>query len=247
MTVPLDRRLGRGREGVSDASGGDLSRDASSTDPSDAQSGLGPDLSPGLRVGTGWDARPGVPDLNRSALEVAPLLLGCVLRTPDAAVRIVEVEAYDGALDPASHAFRGPTRRNAVMFGPPGFLYVYSLHGHSCLNVACREPGVASAVLLRAGEVIEGLDAVRARRPGVSDAALARGPGNLCRALGITLAENGADLAGPRARLEAGSPPLALASGPRVNVSSAAGREWRFWDADSASVSAFKRHPRAVD
>jgi DNA-3-methyladenine glycosylase len=185
-----------------------------------------------------------VPDLRRPALQVAPGLLGCVLRTVDAAMRIVEVEAYEGALDPASHAYRGPTRRNAVMFGPPGFLYVYQLHGHACCNVVCREPGVASAVLLRAGEVVDGWDAVRARRPGVADAALARGPGNLCRALGIVPATNGADLRGPAVWLEPGTGPAGpAASGPRVNVSKAGRRSWRFWLPDSPAVSAYKRHP----
>lgn len=188
----------------------------------------------------------GVPDLRRPALEVAPELLGCVLRTADAAVRIVEVEAYEGASDAASHAFRGPSRRNAVMFGPPGFLYVYALHGHACMNVVCREPGVASAVLLRAGEVIEGLDAARARRRvGASDAELARGPGNLCRALGIVHADNGADLAGPTVRLEAGPAPERVEFGPRVNIAEASERPWRFWIAGSPAVSAFKRHPRS--
>lgn len=188
-----------------------------------------------------------LPDLRRPALEVAPSLLGCVLRTPDAAARIVEVEAYEGALDPASHAFRGPTRRNAVMFGPAGVLYVYQLHGHSCCNVVCRESGVASAVLLRAGEIVDGLAAVRSRRPGVPDARLARGPGNLCRALGIGPAHNGADLTGPLVRLEPGPSPDAVASGPRVNIAGAAARPWRFWVPGSPAVSAYKRHAAAGD
>lgn len=183
-----------------------------------------------------------VPDLGRPALEVAPLLLGCVLRTPDAALRIVEVEAYEGGDDPASHGYRGPTRRNGVMFGPPGRLYVYQLHGHACANVVCREEGVSSAVLLRAGEIVDGLDAARARRPGVADARLARGPGNLCRALGIVPATNGASLAGPELWLLPGPRPAAIEVGPRVNVGSAAERAWRFWDAASPAVSAYQRH-----
>lgn len=186
-----------------------------------------------------------MPDLWRPALEVAPLLLGCVLRTPDAAVRLVEVEAYEGTLDPASHAFRGESRRNAVMFGPAGHLYVYQLHGHSCMNVVCGPEGIASAVLLRAGEVVDGWDAVRARRPGVADAALARGPGNLCRALGIGAAHNGVPLTGPAVVLAPGTPPDAVASGPRVNVSTAANRTWRFWVPGSPAVSSYKRHPAA--
>lgn len=187
--------------------------------------------------------RGGLPDLSRPALEVAPLLLGCVLRTPDAAARIVEVEAYEGALDPASHAFRGVTRRNVIMFGPSGFLYVYALHGHSCCNIVCGPDGTASAVLLRAAEIVDGRDAVRGRRPGVVDARLARGPGNLCRALGITRSDNGANLTEGALRLESGTPPSAVASGPRVNVSRAADRTWRFWDAASSAVSAYRRHP----
>lgn len=191
-----------------------------------------------------------LPDLTRPALQVAPELLGCVLRTPDAAARIVEVEAYEGASDPASHAYRGLTRRNAVMFGPAGFLYVYQLHGHSCMNIVCGVEGVSSAVLIRAGELVDGLDAARPRRPAAkSDAALGRGPGNVCRALGITWALNGTPLTGPDVVLEPGPPPAAVASGPRVNVGGAADRPWRFWDAASPAVSAFKRHaaPRPDD
>lgn len=188
-----------------------------------------------------------VPDLRRPAVEVAPDLLGCVLRTADAAVRIVEVEAYEGGTDPASHAFRGPTGRNSVMFGPAGVLYVYQLHGHSCCNVICRDAGVAGGVLLRAGEIVDGFVAARARRPGVPDARLARGPGNLCRALGIGPGHNGADLRGPLVFLEPGLPPDAVAAGPRVNVAGAAARPWRFWVPGSPAVSAYKRHASARD
>lgn len=187
------------------------------------------------------------PELSGAATSVAPALLGCVLRTADAAVRIVEVEAYEGAHDPASHAYRGLTRRTQAMFGAAGHLYVYGLHGHACANIVCGPDGVASAVLIRAGEVVEGLDAVRARRrPGAKDAELARGPGNLCAALGITRAFDGAALSGPLVWLEPGPAPDAVAAGPRVNISTAAGWPWRFWDAASPAVSAFKRHPRAL-
>ena len=104
--------------------------------------------------------------LERPVLEVAPLLLGATLRHGDVAVRLTEVEAYDGANDPGSHAHRGPTARNAVMFGPAGHLYVYFTYGmHHCCNVVCGPEGVASAVLLRAGEVIDGLETARQRRP----------------------------------------------------------------------------------
>lgn len=188
---------------------------------------------------------PALPDLSGRGLEVAPRLLGCVLATDDAAIRIVEVEAYEGSDDPASHAFRGLTRRNAIMFGPPGHLYVYQLHGHACANIVCGPEGVATAVLVRAGEVIAGLDAARARRPGVPDSALAQGPGNLCRALGLTASDNGVDLATGRVRLLPPDAQLApWASGRRVNVAHAATRLWRFWT-PSASVSAYKRHPKA--
>lgn len=182
-------------------------------------------------------------DLSRPALEVAPLLVGCVLRVGEVAGRIVEVEAYEGTSDPASHAWKGPTRRNAVMFGPPGHLYVYRLHGHHCCNVVCREEGVASAVLIRAVEIVDGLDIARARRPKAADVALGRGPGNLTRALGITMGHLGADLRGPVVRLQAGARPARVARGPRVNVSRAFVEPWRFWDAESASVSAYQAHP----
>ena len=178
-----------------------------------------------------------------TALAVAPLLLGHVLRVGEVGVRLVEVEAYEGGLDPASHAWRGTTARNRTMFGPPGHLYVYGIHGHACANLVCGVEEVASAVLLRAGEVVEGVDVARERRPGVRDAWLARGPGNLCRALGITRSDDGAGLAGPRMVLVPGRPPDAVASGPRVNVSRAHEWPWRFWDPASPSVSAFKAHP----
>lgn len=188
-----------------------------------------------------------IPDLARPGLEVAPLLLGCLLTTPVGTVRLVEVEAYEGQSDPASHAWRGKTARNAAMFAHGGSLYVYRIHGHHCANVVCGEAGVASAVLLRAGEVLEGLDAVRERRPGVPDEKLARGPGNLCRALGISLDMNGASLRGPDIVLWADesdeTPDVAI--GPRVNVSRAAERPWRFWLPGSLAVSSFKAH-RAV-
>lgn len=180
-----------------------------------------------------------LPDLGRQALVVAPQLLGCVVRVGAVAARLVEVEAYEGESDPASHAWKGPGRRNAVMFGPAGRLYVYQMHGHHCCNIVCGEEGIASAVLLRAGEIVDGLDAARGRRPGVSDPALGRGPGNLCRALGITSALNGDLLAGPAIVLEgAAVPPGAVAAGPRVNVARATDRPWRFWLPGHPSVSA---------
>ena len=123
----------------------------------------------------------GSPDLrgllSAPVLEVAPRLLGATLRHGDVAVRLTEVEAYDGANDAGSHAYRGRTPRTAVMFGPPGFLYCYFTYGmHVCCNVVTGVDGTASAVLLRAGEVTEGLELARARRPGASDRDLVRSP-----------------------------------------------------------------------
>lgn len=194
-----------------------------------------------------------LPDLTRHAPDVADELLGCLLRVGPVLVRLVEVEAYDGDQDPASHAYRGRTTRNAVMFGPAGHLYVYRLHGSFCANVVCGPAGVATAVLLRAAEVLEGHDLARdrraeRRRTPVADRDLARGPGNLCRALGLTAADDGTDLSGPGRAilLPATVPVTTLGSGPRVNISRAADRPWRYWDAGSASVSPYKRHPRAV-
>ncbi len=134
--------------------------------------------------------------LRGPVLDVAPRLLGAVLRHGEVACRITEVEAYDGSGDPGSHAYRGPTARNAVMFGPPARLYVYFTYGmHYCCNVVCGPEGSASAVLLRAGEIVDGLDVARSRRTTAKgDRDLARGPANLCRALAIGAQENGHDL-----------------------------------------------------
>jgi DNA-3-methyladenine glycosylase len=137
--------------------------------------------------------------LERSALEVAPALLGAMLRGRGVVVQLTEVEAYMGDVDPGSHAFRGETARNRVMFGPPGHLYAYFTYGmHTCANVVCGPSGTASAVLLRAGRVIEGADVARARRTtSRSDADLARGPARLTVALGLALGDNGTNLLDP--------------------------------------------------
>ncbi|MFP5417398.1 MAG: DNA-3-methyladenine glycosylase [Actinomycetes bacterium] len=184
--------------------------------------------------------------LGRRALEVAPELLGCVLTVRGVAVRLTEVEAYEGADDPASHAWRGRTPRNAVMFGAPGHLYVYQMHGHHCVNVVCGPVGTASAVLLRAGEVIAGLEEARSRRPGVRDAWLARGPGNLTRALGLTAADQGRPLGADGVTLVPGRPAPSeeVRAGVRVNVSRAFDRPWRFTLAHP-SVSALSLHRNA--
>lgn len=186
--------------------------------------------------------------LERPAVEVAPQLLGAVLEHDGVAVRLTEVEAYAGAADPGSHAYRGRTRRNAVMFGPPGRLYCYLSHGiHVCANVSVGPAGEASAVLLRAGEVVAGLDEARLRRPGWSDRDLARGPGRLCRALGITLDHGGADVVeGAEIALTlSASPAVGVHSGPRTGLRLAADRPWRFWLARDPTVSPHRRHPRA--
>lgn len=182
----------------------------------------------------------------RDSLEVAPELLNQVLVAGERVLRIVEVEAYRGQEDPASHAYRGPTRRNATMFGPPGLLYVYRSYGlHFCANVVCGTEGVAVAVLLRAGAPESGLPELRAARPSArSDRDLARGPGRLCQALGIDLSYDGVDLTGSDARLrlaEGGWPaPARLERGPRVGVSVAADRHWRWWIAGDPHVSRWR-------
>ena len=154
---------------------------------------------------------------------------------------LTEVEAYLGADDPASHAYRGPSPRNRSMFSGPGHLYVYRSHGlHWCCNVVTGPEGQPSAVLLRAGQVTEGLSLARARRgAGKADAALARGPGCLTQALGITGADDGAHLlAGGALRLEPGSEPAsAVVSGPRVGISKATDKQWRFWVSGDPTVS----------
>jgi DNA-3-methyladenine glycosylase len=174
-------------------------------------------------------------------LEVAPLLLGATLRQGEVAVQLTEVEAYDGANDPGSHAHRGRTARNSVMFGPAGHLYVYFTYGmHHCCNVVCGSNGVASAVLLRAGEVVDGLETARQRRPRSSDRDLARGPARLCTALGIDLDQNGSRLDTPPLTLEPGPAPEAVASGPRVGLRLASDRAWRFWLPDEPTVSQYR-------
>ncbi|AWK08450.1 DNA-3-methyladenine glycosylase [Streptomyces spongiicola] len=192
--------------------------------------------------------------LARPAEEVAPELLGAVLTHETAegtvSVLVTETEAYSGTADPASHAYRGRTPRNAVMFGPAGHLYVYRSHGlHWCANIVTGTDGVASAVLIRAGRVIGGEDLARSRRgPKVEDPRLARGPGNFCQALGITAEHNGADLlTGAGVTLSGGEPvPAArIRVGPRVGVSRAHDWQHRFYLAGDPTVSAYRLSPRA--
>jgi len=210
----------------------------------------------------------------RPSVEVAPDLLGSVLEHETAdglvAVELTEVEAYAGRSDPASHAYRGKTARNAVMFGPPGHAYVYFTYGmHFCVNVVCLgEEGSASAVLLRAGRVIAGEELACARRTrgttAIAPRDLARGPARLCQALGIDRSQNGADMVSAGSPLRmlsgAGNParsallapgdetlihpatPRRIVTGPRVGVSSAAEVPWRFWYDGDPTVSVYRAH-----
>jgi DNA-3-methyladenine glycosylase len=174
-------------------------------------------------------------------LDVAPRLLGATLRHGDVAVLLTEVEAYDGPNDPGSHAYRGRTPRNEVMFGEPGHLYVYFTYGmHHCCNIVTGPSGTPSAVLLRAGEVVGGVSVARARRPRSSDRDLARGPARLCDALGIGLAENGADLTSGPLAIELGEQVTTVSAGPRVGLRGAPDRPWRFWVTGASTVSAYR-------
>lgn len=183
--------------------------------------------------------------LRRPVLEVAPRLLGCVVRTSvggeEVAVRLTEVEAYDGARDPASHGFRGPTPRTSVMYGPAGFVYVYFTYGmHWCANVVTGVEGHASAVLLRAGEVVEGIEMARARRPRCRrDVDLARGPARLATCLGIDGSLSGHRIGEPPLTLDLAEPVPddQVLEGPRVGISKAIDHPWRFWIAGEATVS----------
>jgi DNA-3-methyladenine glycosylase len=179
--------------------------------------------------------------------ETAKKLLGCRLGANGVTIRLTEVEAYSGlGDDPASHAHRGLTNRNAVMFGPPGFLYVYQIYGmHFCANVVCSPAGQASAVLLRAGAVVDGLETARQRRPAArNDHDLAAGPAKLMQVLALDKGANGTSLVdgtGP-ATLTPGERPAEIAAGPRVGVTSAFDVPWRFWIAGDPTVSAYRRH-----
>lgn len=180
-------------------------------------------------------------------------LLGAVIASRGVSALIVEVEAYGGPPDEpwpdaAAHSYRGPSLRNAVMFGPPGRLYTYRSHGiHVCANVSCGPDGTAGAVLLRAAAIESGLATAQARRgAAVGPPALARGPGNLCSALAIGMDDNGLALFDARSpvTVRLGVPSVAEA-GPRVGVSRDADRAWRFWIPGRPEVSAYRRSPRA--
>jgi DNA-3-methyladenine glycosylase len=191
--------------------------------------------------------------LSVDPLTAARRLLGATLVGRGVSAMIVEVEAYGGPEDgpwpdAASHSYRGMGGRNAVMFGPAGRLYTYRSHGiHVCANVVCATDKVAGAVLLRATAIESGADVAQGRRgETVRPAALARGPGNLCSAMGITMEDNGIDLFDAKSPIQ-----LALAekrdgvAGPRVGVSKAADRPWRLWLAGRPEVSLYRRSPRA--
>ena len=184
----------------------------------------------------------------RPAPEVGPDLLGKLLVKEDDGIvaRIVETEAYTD-YDPASHAFRGPTARNAPMFGPPGHAYVYFTYGmHHAMNCVTGEEGVGQGVLLRAAEPLEGLDIVRARRGASKERDLMRGPGRLAQALALDRTHSGTDLCdgGALYLADDGTKPE-VACGPRTGITLAADKPWRFWVPDSPWVSTYKRHPRA--
>ena len=182
----------------------------------------------------------------RDSLRVARDLLGCRVSHGGVTVRLTEVEAYSGAADPGSHAFLGRSPRNEVMFGPAGRLYVYFTYGmHFCANIVTGSEGEASAVLLRAGEVVDGLGVARERRGGRADVELARGPANLTQALGIQRHQDGLDLDGHVTLASSPVPASQVATGPRVGVTLAHDVPWRFWVKDDPTVSAYKRSPRA--
>ena len=164
----------------------------------------------------------------RSVHEVAPELIGCTLLVDGVGGVIVEAEAYDQE-DPASHGYRGPTARNRSMFGPPGHAYVYRSYGiHWCLNLVCETEGRAAAVLLRALQPTDGLQRMRARR-GVDDVRLlCSGPGRLCQALGVTGGHDGRPLDHPPFELLGARSPVDVASGPRIGITAAAERPWRY-------------------
>ena len=187
---------------------------------------------------------------DRDPGEVARDLLGCTVSHAGVTVRLTEVEAYAGERDPGSHAYRGRTPRVEVMYGPPGRLYVYFTYGmHYCVNLSCLPDGTAAAVLLRAGEVVEGVDLARTRRPGARDRDLARGPARLTRALALGPEQRGLDTCAPGAPLVVRAPgapvdPARVVTGPRVGVSGPGGDgtayPWRFHLEGEASVSPYR-------
>ncbi len=181
----------------------------------------------------------------RSVHEVAPDLIGVTLLVDGVGGTIVEVEAYDQE-DPAAHSFRGKTARNASMFGPPGHAYVYRSYGiHWCLNFVCEPEEVASAVLVRALEPVRGLDEMRRRRGLEDERLLCAGPGRLCQALGITREHDGLALDEPPFRLLPRTEEPEIATGPRIGITQAVDRPWRYVLAGSRYLSRSVR-PRSA-
>jgi DNA-3-methyladenine glycosylase len=180
----------------------------------------------------------------RSVHEVAPDLIGVTLLVDGVGGRIVEVEAYDQE-DPASHAYRGRTARNATMFGPAGHAYVYRSYGiHWCLNLVCAEKGVPEAVLIRALEPTTALEKQRRRRGVTEERALCSGPGKLCQALAITGEHDGLALDLPPFRLEERGEVPKIATGPRIGITRATELSWRYLEANSSFLS--RAAPRKV-
>jgi DNA-3-methyladenine glycosylase len=197
-------------------------------------------------VTPGVARRPGVVPrsfYDADPLIVGPQLLNKLLVRGSRVGRIVEVEAYRGGEDAASHAFRGPTRRNATMFGPPGHLYVYFTYGmHWCANVVCGPPDTGHAVLLRALAPVAGLPAMRrARPPGTTELQLTNGPAKLCQAFGITADQDGVDLVEGRGGItlvDDGVPPPSVPGvSARIGIRLAADLPWRWWVPGDPNVS----------
>ena len=188
-------------------------------------------------------------DLDRPALACAPALLGWLLTDGEVTLRVTEVEAYGGRDDPAAHAFGGPRPHTRDLFEPPGTLYCYRSYGlHICGNVVCGPPGSGQAVLFRAGEVVAGLDVAVARRGPMPAPRLARGPGCLGKAMGWSLEDSGRRFGSGGLLLAPPAGPVGeVRSGPRVGVSVAHRRPWRFWLAGEPSVSAYRVSPRVRD
>jgi DNA-3-methyladenine glycosylase len=174
---------------------------------------------------------------DRSVLEVAPDLIGATLLIGGAGGVIVEVEAYHHT-EPAAHSYRGRTERNAIMFGPAGYAYIYRSYGiHWCLNFVCEGEGSASAVLIRALQPVTGLATMRRRRGMSDERRLCAGPGRLCEALAVTHAHNGLRLDRPPFALNARSGAVEIAVGPRIGISKAVERPWRYGLAGSRFLS----------
>lgn len=186
-------------------------------------------------------------DFSQPANVVAPLLLGCHLRHAGVTIRITETEAYTGKDDEGAHSFRGETASNRAMFGPPGHMYVYASYGiHRAGNIVCAPLGDGQGVLLRAGEVIDGLDIAIERRGNVPLARLAQGPGNLGKALDFHRRHNGSPITGPEFLLSFHDlkPTETILRGKRIGLTKNAEATLRFWIAGNPSVSS-PRGPRS--